>query len=249
MIWTSELFALVALTFLLAGTVKGIIGMALPTVSLGILAATLDLKEAIVLMLVPSFVTNVWQAIIGGHFVSLLRRFWSLLATMGVGIWFATEALKIQDTSVLKGVLGVTLIIYGTFNLVKPVMPPVHRYENRLSPLIGLATGALAGLSGSTVLPVVPYLQALKLARDEFVQAMGICFSVAALSLGLALQSKQLLPVSLGFLSTIGVLPALVGMIIGQSIRKRLSEYRFKQVFFISVIILGGYIVTHTYIF
>ena len=59
MAWSSDLLILVTVTFLLAGTVKGIIGMALPTVSLGILAATLGLKEAIVLMLVPSFITNV----------------------------------------------------------------------------------------------------------------------------------------------------------------------------------------------
>ena len=73
MTWSPDLLILVTLTFLLAGTVKGVIGMALPTVSLGILAATLGLKEAIVLMLVPSFVTNVWQGVIGGYFVRCLQ--------------------------------------------------------------------------------------------------------------------------------------------------------------------------------
>ena len=61
MTWSIELVALVASTFLLAGVVKGVIGMALPTVSLGVLAAVLGLKEAILLMLVPSIVTNIWQ--------------------------------------------------------------------------------------------------------------------------------------------------------------------------------------------
>ena len=77
---------------------------------------------------------------------------------------------------------------------------------------------------------------------------MGICFSTAALVLGLALQNRSLLPMDLGFLSAIGILPALIGMIIGQSIRKKLSEHRFKQVFFLSVILLGGYIISSAYI-
>ena len=76
MIWSLELLVLVTLTFLLAGTVKGVIGMALPTVSLGVLAAILGLKDAIVLMLVPSFVTNVWQGVIGGYFLPLFKRLW-----------------------------------------------------------------------------------------------------------------------------------------------------------------------------
>ena len=74
MILSLELLALVTMTLLLAGMVKGVIGMALPTVSLGVLAAVLSLKNAIVLMLVPSFVTNVWEGAVGGHFSSLLKR-------------------------------------------------------------------------------------------------------------------------------------------------------------------------------
>ena len=249
MIWSFELLALVTMTFLLAGTVKGVIGMALPTVSLGVLAAVLGLKDAIVLMLVPSFVTNVWQGAVGGHFSSLLKRLWILLAAMAVGIWFAVKALTMPDTTALEVLLGLTLISYGVFGLISPRFPTVDRQEIWLSPVIGGTTGVLAGLTGSTVLPVVPSLQALSMSRDEIIQAMGICFSTAALVLGLALQSRSLLPMDLGFLSAIGILPALVGMIIGQSIRKKLSEHRFKQVFFLSVILLGGYIVSRAYIF
>ena len=42
-------------TFLLAGLVKGVIGLGLPTVSLAILTVALDLPSAMVLLLVPSF--------------------------------------------------------------------------------------------------------------------------------------------------------------------------------------------------
>jgi len=249
MVWSPELVALVTVTFLLAGMVKGVIGMALPTVSLGVLAAVLGLKDAIVLMLVPSFVTNVWQGLIGGHFVMLLKRLWFLLVAMAVGIFFATEALTMRDTSILEAVLGMTLIGYGILSLAIPSIPKVVNGESWISPLVGGMTGLLAGLTGSTVLPVVPYLRALKMTREAFIQAMGICFSTAALVLGLALESRNLLPVSLGVLSAIGILPALIGMMIGQSIRRNLSEQHFKQVFFISVILLGGYIVARVYVF
>ena len=243
-----EIFTLVTATFLLAGTVKGVIGMALPTVSLGVLAATLGLKEAIVLMLVPSFVTNVWQGFSGIHLDFLIRRLCNLLLAILVGTWFGVAALTMSDTSMLEALLGITLFLYGIFGLCTPAMPPAGHREAWLSPLIGGATGILAGLTGSTVLPVTPYLQTLKLSRDEFIQAMGMCFSTAALGIGMGLIGRNLLPPELGLLSTAGVIPALLGMYIGQKIRQHLSEQLFKQVFFVSVILLGAYISVRGYV-
>lgn len=240
--WSIEMFTVVGLTFLAAGTVKGVIGMALPTVSLGVLAATLGLKEAIVLMLVPSFVTNVWQGFAGTHLLPLIRRLWTLLLTILVGAWLGTAALKMSDTVILEILLGVTLFLYGIFGLLTPTMPLAGRHEAWLSPLIGGSSGVLAGLTGSTVLPVTPYLQTLKLSRDEFIQAMGICFSTAALGIWFGLMWRNLLPRDLGFLSITGVIPAVVGMYFGKKIRQHLSEQLFKKVFFVSVSVLGTYI-------
>ena len=78
------LLALVAATFLLAGAVKGVIGMGLPTVSLAILTATVGLHAAMALMVVPSFVTNLWQAMVGGHGRAILAR-------LGAFVWETTE--------------------------------------------------------------------------------------------------------------------------------------------------------------
>ena len=60
-------------TFLIAGTVKGVIGLGLPTVSLALLTVALGLPEAMNLLLVPSFVTNLCQAMVGGHGRAILR--------------------------------------------------------------------------------------------------------------------------------------------------------------------------------
>ena len=242
MTWSIELVVIVASTFLLAGVVKGVIGMALPTVSLGVLAATLGLKEAIILMLVPSIVTNIWQGVTGGCLFPLMKRLWLLLVAMLVGIWFAAEALAMPDTSILEVLLGITLIVYGFLGLTNLQLPSVNKGEFWFSPIIGMTTGLLAGLTGSTVLPVVPYLQTLKMSRGEFIQAMGICFSVAALGIGISLGGRDMLRLDLGLLSVIGVLPALIGMVVGKAIRDQLSEPRFKQIFFASIMALGAYI-------
>ena len=71
-----ELIIILTMTFLLAGTIKGISGLGLPTVSLGILLLASDLQTAMALLLVPSLVTNIWQALFGDDVGALLRRLW-----------------------------------------------------------------------------------------------------------------------------------------------------------------------------
>jgi uncharacterized membrane protein YfcA len=99
-------------------------------------------------------------------------------------------------------------------------------------------------MTGSFVVPGVMFLQAIGLPRDLLIQAMGMLFSLSTLALALALGGNGLLTAELGALSSAAVLPALAGMIVGQRIRQILSEQMFRRVFFISLLMLGTYIVT-----
>jgi uncharacterized protein len=88
----------------------------------------------------------------------------------------------------------------------------------------------------------VPYLQALGLDRNQLVQAMGVLFTFSTLGLAIALWGNNRITSDLAWLSLIGLVPAIIGMIIGQKIRHRLSEIQFRRVFFWSMLIIGAYI-------
>lgn len=98
--------AVIAATFLLAGTVKGVIGLGLPTVSLGLLTVSIDLTTAMALLLVPSFITNLWQALAGGKVGETISRIWPFLLMATVTVWFGAAALTRVDLSVLSALLG-----------------------------------------------------------------------------------------------------------------------------------------------
>jgi hypothetical protein len=59
--------SVIAGTFLLAGTIKGIIGLGLPSISLAILIVAFDLPPAMTLLLLPSLASILWQAAKGGN--------------------------------------------------------------------------------------------------------------------------------------------------------------------------------------
>ena len=241
--WSPEVILVISMVFLLAGFVKGVVGLGLPTVSLGLLTAVFGLKMAIALILVPSFVTNLVQAVMGGAFKQIMERIWILLLMACIAIWFSSSFLVVADTAILSAVLGLSLCIYSGFSLTCSKIPPPVDKEYWLSPLVGAINGGLTGVTGSFVFPGVLYLQALGFPRDTFIQAMGVLFTVSTVALAGSMFGRGILSVNLGMLSCVGLIPSFAGMYLGVRVRQRLSEQRFRQIFFISIGFLGTYII------
>lgn len=233
------LIAVIALTFFAAGVVKGVTGMGLPTVAMGVLGALLSPLTAAALLLVPSFVTNVWQLLAGPRFGMLIRRLWSMMLTIVIGTLAGSMLLAGGDTSLTTTGLGIALVIYATYTLLAKPRHVPPRWEPWLSPMIGLATGLVTGATGVFVIPAVPYIQSLNLERDDLVQALGLSFTVSTIALGTGLLWHG---AALGgnlLTSTLAVIPALIGMAAGQAICTRISGQLFRRIFLIFLLLLG----------
>lgn len=232
----------ICVTFIIAGAVKGVIGLGLPTVSLALLTVAFDLPTAMVLLLAPSFLTNMWQALTGGNGRAIWRRLWLFFALAGGTVWIGAAGVTRIDVNWLSGLLGVLLIVYAGVSLCAAGFDLTRAQERWSGPFFGVANGVLTGLTGSFVVPGVMYLQAIGLPRDMLVQAMGALFTVSTLALGLALGTNGFLGEKFGLLSLVAVIPAIAGMVAGQSIRRRIPEHTFRRVFFAALFLLGGYI-------
>ena len=232
--------------FLLAGGVKGLVGFGLPTVSLGLLTVAFDLTTAMVLLLVPSFVTNVWQAAVGSNGRAILARLWPFLVMATVTVWIGALVLARVGVAWLSALLGLLLVVYSVLNLAGVRIALAPGQETWAGPLVGAVNGVVTGMTGSFVVPGVLYLQAIGLARDMLVQAMGIFFTLSTVALALALRGNGVLDLSYGAWSAAALAPAALGMIAGRRIRGRLSEERFRQVLFIALSVLGGYIIARS---
>ncbi len=238
-----SLLATVTTTFLLAGVIKGVIGLGLPSISLALLTVAIDLPSAMVLLLVPSFITNLWQAVVGGNGRVIVSKIWPFLLLATTTVWVGAIGLNHIHLSGLSTLLGALLIGYSIISLAGYRMSISRVGQVWTGPAFGAANGILTGMTGSFVVPGVMYLQGIGLSRSELIQAMGILFTLSTISLAAALGQNDLLSRDLALTSLIGVLPAVLGMIIGQKIRPGLSEQLFRRVFFIALLCLGLYIV------
>ncbi len=233
--------SVIAGAFLIGGIVKGVIGLGLPTVSLALLALTIDLTSAMALILVPSILTNVWQSMFGGSAKVILRRLWPFLLVATLTVWIGALALTHVDLSLLSALLGLLLVIYSVVNLGGFHFNISGQHETWIGLVMGFMNGVFTGMTGSSVVPGVMYLQSIGLSRDVLIQAMGILFMLSTSALAIALQHNAILTLELGMLSISALIPGIIGMIFGQKIRQKLSEALFRRVLFISLLVLGVY--------
>ena len=238
----SQLPALTA-AFLLAGLVKGVTGLGLPTVGIGLLSLVMPPAQAAALVIVPSLVTNVWQMVCGPALRPLVRRLWPMLAGLCLGTSAAAGLLAGDDAGIASAALGCALLLYAAFGLSPVRLPRVAPQAERwLGPAAGTATGLVTAATGVFVLPAVPYLQALGLERDQLVQALGLSFTVSTLALAASLAGSGTLGAGLAGSSLLALLPALAGMAAGQWIRRVLRPDLFRRLFFLGLLLLGAHL-------
>jgi hypothetical protein len=235
--------AYVALIFLLAGAVKGVVGLGLPTVAMGLLSLLVPPAEAAAILLLPSFITNVWQIAEGPRLGNLIRRLWPTLLAIFASTIVASGVIASTRSSVASAALGGALLLYAAAGLCNFHLYVSPRAERWAGPLVGIITGFITGATGTFVVPAVPYLAGLELPRDELIQALGLSFTVSTLALGLGLLWHGALELHSISNSAFAIVPALLGMTLGGRIRRRVSAERFRRWFFIGLALLAVHLI------
>lgn len=237
-----HLLIFIAFAFLLAGFVKGTLGLGLPTVAMGLLATTMAPGQAIAIVIVPAIVTNIWQTFVGPYLRDILRRLWPLMLGTVVGIWINAGLLTGPYAAYGTVVLGALLVIYAIVGLSRFNFKVARRHEKWVGGIVGLITGLISAATGVQVIPSVPFMQAIGMDKDELVQALGVFFTTATLALAFNLTASGLLTAATALPGAVAMVASFTGMFIGQAVRTRMQPDVFRRWFLISMILLGIYL-------
>lgn len=241
-LFSDPLLIIIAAVFLLAGFVKGTIGMGLPTVAMGLLATRMTPAHALAIVIVPAIVTNIWQTFVGPYLRDIVRRLWPLLIGTVLGVWAGGGLLTGPYASYGTIVLGVLLVIYAIVGLSKVRFTVRRENEGWVGGIVGLITGVISAATGVQVIPSMPFMQAIGMEKDELIQALGIFFTTATVAQAYNLTGAGLLTTSTLIPGTIGMIAAFTGMYIGQLVRSRMDADTFRRWFLIAMLLLGIYL-------
>ena len=236
--------ALACAVLLLGGVVKGIMGLGLPTITVGVMGLVMPPMQAAALAVIPTFITNIWQTFAGPSLPALLKRFWQLQLGIVIGTYFGGELLARTNPVQAKGYLGIALIAYGLLGLSRFAFRVTPAAEAWLGAPMGIATGIANGATGLFVVPGALYMQSLGLNKDDLVQGLGLTALVASGALALVLWQHGIMGAEMAGTSTIALLPAFIGMMMGQVVRDRIAQDVFRKCFFVAMLLLGTYLVS-----
>jgi uncharacterized membrane protein YfcA len=243
----ASIFVVTAIAFLLAGFVKGMIGMGLPTVAIGLLSVVMLPSQAAALLVFPTLVTNIWQLATGSNLIPLMRRLRVMLATSAL-VTFVASGLLTGTSGRAVVALGVALICYAILGLAKVRISTPAWTEPWLSPVIGATTGLVAGATGVMALPAVAYFQAIGLNKEDMIQALGLSFTASMLALAAGLAREGAFHGAMAGASLLALAPASAGMLVGQWLRLRVRPDVFRLCFFLGLLGLGAHLLLRTLI-
>ncbi len=231
--------AVVGAAFLFAAFVKGTTGLGFSTTCLPFLVLAVGLKPALPLLIIPSLSSNLLVMIDAGHFRATVRRFWPLYVASLPGIALGLAILSWVDPRGAAAVLGVVLIAYSLFSLGRPHVGLAARTARALAAPTGFLTGMVNGLTGSQVMPVLPYLLALGLEPNRFVQAINCSFTLCSLAMAIGLTQIGLMTVQAATVSILGLVPVYIGIKLGNRVRRLLSPDGFRRAVLVLLLLLG----------
>lgn len=231
--------ATIAAAYFIAALVKGVTGLGYSSTCLPILTLAFGLKEALPLVLIPSVASNLVVMVSTPGFRASARRFWPMIlsaaASVFAGLWVLTQ---IRSESA-AAVLGAVLMIYVAFALANARFRLTEARTRKFEPAIGAATGFVNGLTGSQVMPVIPYLLSLDLPRERFVQASNQSFTLSSAAMFVGLGAAGLMTVQVVAISALGLVLVALGVNIGQRISRRLAPQAFRTAVLIVLAALG----------
>lgn len=224
-----DLIWLAPLIFLLAGAVKGAIGIGLPTTIIALMSLLVDPRVAVALGLSAMILSNVWQAHREGGWMTPLRRFWPYIIVNGAALFLVSQFAAKAGGDAILVFTGVAVAVFSAISLIgdPPALPTA--WERPAQVVAGAVSGAMGGMTGIWSPPMLVLLLGLRLDKSAFVNTVGVLLCLGALPLQIGYAAAGLMSLELFLWSLALCVPVFAGFALGERVRRRMDAARFQK--------------------
>jgi uncharacterized membrane protein YfcA len=174
-----------------------------------------------------------------GQFVKAVKQFWLLLLSALPGLLIGIWILSNTQNEPLIILLGLVMVLYGIWGLKNGIGQLSKQRLKQLTIPIGLISGFINGTTGSQIMPIMPFLLSMNMNRELFVQTINCSFTFNTIIMMICFGKIGLLNLPVIYVSVIGIIPVAIGIYLGGTLRKHLSESFYRKVVLILLICLG----------
>jgi uncharacterized protein len=241
----ANIIAAVLCSLIVAGFLKGLIGIGMPVVALPLLSLFIDVKSAAMLLSMPLIFSNLPQALEGGKTGRSLMQLMPVILGMIPGLFLGVRALLTLDANVAKIITGLVLMGVGGVTLLAPKL----QLQSRLLLPTGITFGFFGGILGGVAAMPGPFVFIFLLARGlrgkAFTKEASLYLVVSAGLLAILLTASRQFSWLDVLVSLAAMLPVMLGMYVGKHIRDKIEAETFKKLVLIAVIATGAELLRH----
>jgi len=237
--------AAVVCSLIVAGLLKGTIGVGMPVVALPLLALFVDVKAAAMLLSMPLFLSNLPQALEGGKTGRCLMQLMPVFLGMIPGLFLGVRILLAVDANVARIIAGLVLMGVGGVTLLAPRL----QLQSRLVLPTGITSGFFGGILGGIAAMSGPlvfiFLLAKGLRGKAFTKQASLFLVVSSGLLAILLTASRQFDWLDVSVSTAATVPVVLGMFVGQHMRDKMAPETFRKLVLIAVIAAGAELLRH----
>lgn len=224
----------------LAGTIKGMVGFAMPMILISGLGTFLSPEVALAGLILPTVVTNGMQALEQGWRAARdsILRFSTFLIIGLVCLLASAQTLRFLPRDLLFLMIGGPITLFALLQLVGWQLR-LRGPSRRAEAIIGGIAGAIGGVSGIWGPPTVAYLTAINTEKSEQMRVQGVIYGLGAVALVFAHLGSGILTAQTATFSAVLIVPAVAGMWVGARIRGGIDQVAFRRATLIVLFVAG----------
>lgn len=235
----ARLLALTVAVLFMGGFIKGVVGLAMPLLIVGVLPSFMPVSTVLAIIIGPILVANLWQAFRTGHAKFVLKRFWPTIAALMIALWFSAGLVVHLDQHALYAMIGIAILLFTVTASIPrvPALPPT--WEKWAGPVAGTLGGALGGATAIWAPPVMIFYVMLKMPKDEFVSASAMSWFLAAIPMTIAHTRTGVLTADTSLMSAAACVPVFAGVLLGEAVRTKVNQDLFRKLVLLTTFVIG----------
>ncbi len=235
----SEIYYLMFFVYLFAGTIKGVIGIGLPTTGITILTIFLTPHQAIGLNLLPMFATNIFQFIKADNIKKVVCDYWKFSLVMCLIFLYLSFQISNYSEKLLRIIIALSIILFAFTNVFVKQITINSKHDSFWQIFMGSFSGLIGGFTSMWGVPLTVYLLMKNLKPKEFIDASGFLISIGCIPLSIGFVKTEIFNDIMIWPGVLGVISGLLGFKIGELSRKYISAKLFRKLVLTLFFLMG----------
>ena len=237
--FSTEVFIVAGIISFFAAFIHGSIGLGFPMVATPLLALVTDIQTAIILTIIPSFLTNLVSIRSEGNILSASHRYLSLALFVMAGSAIGTQVLIFTNSEIFKALLAGAIIVYLFADKINFNLTWVSGHQIFSRFVFGVSAGILGGLTNVMAPILIIYTLESKHSKSDTIQALNFCFLFGKLTQFILFSINGKFTLDKLSVSSVMLIAASLALYIGIAIRKKIELSAYRKILRLVLLILA----------